>query len=340
VSRILHVVPSHVYDFTYQGSFKDVIGRESFLGRLSDRYRKVVVPADDPRLIQNTLGVEDVKHALLEYSSNPRILGYLRKRYPECFIAIRAINIEPLQLLHNHRLSGGHDHPRLVYGMMRLFLTDLACMRHADAIYPISEWEMTRYWSVLPGRAKPKWLPYFAPDRVLGLYSDTADRDTIACLPGRIGGYPRSRDMVRAFVRFAVRTRQLTDRYKYSITGDDIQNADLEIPPFIDLPGLVPDIAQFISSVRAVAILSPFGYGFKTTIVDAIANGCTPLLHSALFGRTPAIIREHCIEVRSLDTPSLLEVLRGLSGRRQATGVNDALRTTSFAILREAFGCP
>jgi hypothetical protein len=223
---------------------------------------------------------------------------------------------------------------------MRLFLADLVCMRTADAIYPISEWETRKYWSALPGRAKPKWLPYFAPDRVVRQHSDTAPRDTIACLPGRVREYPRSQDMIVAFVRFAERARQLTDRYRYSITGDDIPNAGLDVPSFINLPGLVPDIAHFMSSVRAVAILSPFGYGFKTTITDALANGCIPLLHSTLFNRTPAIIRPFCVEVRSLDPPSVLQVLGRLDTPCGASGVNDQLRAISFGILREAFGCP
>ncbi len=340
MTATVHVIPSHVYSFRYQGSFKDVVGRESFFASCCDDYLKVVVADDDPSLVEVATRYVAPQHVLIEYSTHPRILGYLRARYPRSFIAVRALNIEPLQLLANYASPRRQGPLKLIYGMARLVLSDLACMRRADAVYPISEWETEKYWRRLPGGAHLEWLPYFAPASVVGVGTGSQPRDIIACLPGRVMGYPRSRDMVRHFVHFAERLRRVTTRYRFVITGEDVAGAGLNLPDYITLVGHVPDIAHFMTSVRAIGMLSPLGHGWKTTITDALANGCLPLLHATLFRRTPAIIRELCVEVGSLEDSSLAGILRRIENPPTASDVNDRLRSMSFDILARAFDCP
>jgi hypothetical protein len=336
MSSLLHVVPSHVYAFPYQGSCKDVYGRESFFASACLDYRKVLVAGDDPEGIEAATRQMSPGGVFLEYTNTPRVLTFLRRRFPESFIAVRAHNLEPLQLLANHGL--GRDLPRVVYGMLRLLSADLQCRRKANAVYPISEWEAKRYWRLLPGRAVVQWLPYFSASQAATAEPD-GERDTIACLAGRIRDYPRSRDMALRFIRFAAALRRVTDRYRYVITGDDVASAGLALPPWMGTPGLVPDIGGFMGSLRAVAMLSPLGYGFKTTIVDALSHGSVPLLHPAQLKRVPAIVRGHCVGVSSLDPSDLRTILERIEGVPDAAHVNATLRRISCETLSSAFGC-
>ncbi len=72
---------------------------------------------------------------------------------------------------------------------------------------------------------------------------------------------------------------------------------DKEVPlsENIELDKSVKNPYELLCRVRAVAVLTPLGFGMKTTIVDALAAGCHVLVHPRLALKIPMGLREKCI---------------------------------------------
>ncbi|MGH9823579.1 MAG: polysaccharide deacetylase family protein [Blastocatellia bacterium] len=332
---ILHVVPKAFRLCTYDGTYKDIIGRVRFFESSGADYRQVAVTGDDPSELDECLRDFTPTNVLVEYTYFRNIVKSLRERLPEALIAARAHNIEPLQHFENHGLFPKRGPAWLIYGMLRLFISDFRVRRTADAIFPISDWEARAYWWRLPGRSAVKWLPYFAPDFVLGKPGKVRKQEIIACLPGR-ADHTRNRDMVECFIKFCEVAAKLNPALRFIITGD-LTNSGIKVPRYIELPGLVDDIAEFLAPVKAVAVLSPLGYGFKTTIADALANGCYALVHPIHYEHGPAEIKEGCVPVGSVTPGAVAEVIERISEPLEDSSVNDRLRERAFDVLTRDF---
>jgi hypothetical protein len=332
---MLHVVPEAIRYCTHDGTYKDIIGRVQFFETSGIDYKQVMISADDPSQLDQSLKQFSPTHVLLEYTYYRNVLNSLRERLPKAFIAARAINIEPLQHFANHGLFPKRGSLWLLYGMLRFFLSDLAHRRKADMIYPISEWESRMYWRRLPGKSRVKWLPYFPPDFVVGRSSTLAKQNMIACIPGR-ADHPRNRDAVRRFIGFAEIAKRMLPDYRFVITGD-LTDCGIAIPDYFELPGLVDSIAEFLAPVRAVAVLSPLGYGFKTTIADAQANHCYALVHPLQLNRGPAILRDGCLPVETLTGSAVARALEQIGRPFPDSPACAFLRDRALNTLREDF---
>src|SRR5262249_44822965 len=110
--------------------------------------------------------------------------------------------------------------------------------------------------------------------------------------------------------------------------------------PLPDTVGLdpVPDPWDVLGRVRAVAVLTDLGYGFKTTVVDALAAGCHVLVTPRLARKLPPIVREHCIVTSPSDPESVRRA--GIAVTSPPTGVlvNEALRLHAVETARRLFG--
>jgi len=321
--------------YAFQGSYKDVMGRVAFFEKNKQEYRLVEISADEPLNIESVLKNYYPTHILMEYSHHIRILLYLRQKYPDAFIAMRSHNIEPLQLMSQSAFTAKKT-PRLLYGALRMFYAELLYKQKADVIYSINEWEVEHYWSQLPGRAVVKWLPYFAPDFILRGRTPEKVRSVIACTPGKMSS-PRQRDMIKNFIAFAGIARCSFPQYSYVITGD-YSDSDMKIPDFIRLSGMIDDMGGFLSTAKAVAILSPIGYGFKTSISDALANGCCCLLHPTIYDHTPSILRQGCAAVDSLSIQSINKAMESIENSSGFSDIDAQMRHNAFSILDNDFG--
>ena len=65
---------------------------------------------------------------------------------------------------------------------------------------------------------------------------------------------------------------------------DNIELIENEIKPF-----------ELLCKTQTVAVITPLGFGMKTTIVDALAAGCQYLIHPKLAKRLPDKLRMKCI---------------------------------------------
>lgn len=337
MNRILHIIPEQVFAYIDQGSYKDVIGRVRFFENGQHDYRQLVISDDLPAHLDGMLETFTPTHILVEYTHFHRLLNHIRAVLPQAFVAVRAINIEPLQHFDNHGFFSRQGPAKLFYGMLGLFRSDISCRRHADVIYPISAWEKDMYWRWLPGRSQVRWLPYFTPEFQIHDDNGAEKQDIIACLPGTTGDlFRRSRDMVCNFIAFAQLAREIAPNYKFIISGD-LSKSGLAIPEYISLPGLIADLPGFLRRIRAVAMLSPLGYGFKTTIADALANRSYPLLHPSHYKRSPNVLKDYCIEVKTLNKPLVARILDRINKPFPDLQVNNILRDSSFATLQQDF---
>lgn len=286
---ILHLIPEAILLNTFHGAYKDVLSRMKRLERRPD-YLRIPVRADDPDEMERLLHDHRPDQLLFEYTQSVRMVRRARALRPDIQIAVRAHNVEPLQHVDNYGWFGKKGPAWMLYGMMRLLGMDTQMKRLADVILSINEWENRVYWNLLPGRAKVEWLPYITPEHLLPANPEPfATRNIIACLPTSLENR-KSRDLVLRFYRFARRLRQHGCDDSFMITGD-LSGWDLPGCLEVTQVGFVENLADFMGRCRAVCMLSPLGYGFKTTMADAMAAGAHVIAHPALIRRSPNIIR-------------------------------------------------
>ncbi len=193
-------------------------------------------------------------------------------------VIYRATNAEGLHALSRWRASGFRE---------AIWARDAARYLKRDAaiargwrILAISHWEVRHYWRRLP-RAQVEHLPYvrlslpairaweIRPRRIVSMQA-AGSEDPIA---------RRNR------LEFEIFARSVAPDSGYECWQS---------------PGIRADQSTFdqatqLLSARAVAILGPYGYGVKTTIVDAAAHGCWSIVHPALWARIPAELRKSCV---------------------------------------------
>lgn len=298
---ILHIAPSHVDNRPGQGSHKDVAARKAWFRASGHDYRYVSVHGDDVAQLAQVLMECRPTHVLIEYSYYPRIVRHMRRRFPQAVIGIRSHNIEPLQ----HWTVADFERPmdvlRTVYTCVRLFFGDLVVAWTADTILSISPFEVRRYWPLLGVGHKVRWLPYLPPPEFREAPTPQP-RTVIACVPGVTS--TRTRDQVNRFAQFAQAARRQGWTEHFQITGN-VTGWKVRLTPEAQTIGFVDDLPTFYRGVAAAAILSPLGYGFKTTLADAIWCGARAIVHPAIYAEMPEELKPHCMVLASVDPKSL-----------------------------------
>ena len=341
---IVHAIPEGVFSSTYHGSYKDTVSRIRVLEQSGSEYRQVRLTRDNPETALAALPEHDNIWVLVEYSHFPRIVRALRQRLPKAFVAVRNHNIEVCQHLANHGWWPRRGPLWMLYGMARLFSADLTCKRYADAIYSISDWENRVYWNRLPGKARVEWLPYYCPDHLLPVRhprvpiergQDEGDRKIIACLPTSQKNR-KSWDLVTRFLTLAERARMEGAPYQFTVTGD---LADWNLPesPHVTYTGLIDDLTALLQRSVAVCQLSPLGYGFKTTMGDAVAHGGYVLAHPALARRCPPMLQPAVIPVDTTKPQTIDDALERLKDPFPVPEVNDTFRNINHRLLTQDF---
>jgi len=228
-------------------------------------------------------------------------------------MVLRTVNAEAFQ----HWLRAGKDWTRLrglprdVYGFVRLLWRDRRCAHLADALAGISPWDDARYWRCLAGRDKVFSAPYLCPWPVLlptVLPRPWVEReDRIVCLAG-------ARDVIgRAHLEgfAALARRPEWTGWQFSASQGLIGDGHDDLPENVERLGCLDEPWSLLCRAKAVAVLSPVGYGFKTTIADALAAGCHVLVHPRQHARLA--LEDRCrtlaCEPNSADLPALAATL-------------------------------
>lgn len=86
-----------------------------------------------------------------------------------------------------------------------------------------------------------------------------------------------------------------------------------------------------------MAILSDYGFGFKTKILDAILHSCYVLLTPGLYNRLPDVIKQFCLVVDPKDSNAFRRALESCLNPFPEVDANALLRSQAFAALDKAF---
>lgn len=296
--NVLHIVPETVLANEHQGAYKDVFSRTRWLQAHAGCYQQRAVAGDDPAIADGWPLDPPPTHILFEYSRFPRLLARLQAAHPRAKLLVRTHNIEPLQHLDNWGWRPPRGTLWLLYGLGRLLRQDMACARKADAILSINEWEDGVYWKWLAVRARVEWLPYVCPEQLIPRQPmPYENRTLIACVPTSKKNR-KSWDLVVRFCELARQMKRLGGPEEFVVTGR-LDGWGLPPCPEVTFAGFIEDLSGLLGRCRAVAMPSPLGYGFKTTLGDAFAAGAHALVHPRLVQRSPAMIRPYLIPVDS-----------------------------------------
>lgn len=302
--KVLHVIPDAVLRNESVGAFKDVLSRRRWLEERAAWYEQMVAEKDDPALAARVRHGTAPTHILVEYTLFPRLTAALGQTCPEAKLLVRAHNIEPLQHLDNSGLRPPRGRLWLLYGMARLFRQDVASARRASELLSINEWEVEAYWRRIVGRSRATWLPYVCPSERFPVDAlPYAERNLVVCVPTSQKNR-KSWDLVARFLQMARTMAALGSRDVFVVTGN-LSGWGLPACPEVTFTGFVEDLSELLGRSRAVALLSPLGYGFKTTIADAWAAGAHVLAHPDLARRNPRAVARHLIPLDSDNSRSV-----------------------------------
>ncbi|NCD22825.1 MAG: hypothetical protein EOL90_07805 [Spartobacteria bacterium] len=249
------------------------------------------------------------------YTFWPEAMEELKRRCPRARIVLRTVNAEALQ----HWTRAKKDWrkwrglPRDAYGFLRLLARDWRCGRAADALAGISPWDDDRYWRRLAGRNKVRHVPYVSPWSSLRPETKPLAwerrEDVVLCLAGTRDAIGRAH--VAGFAALAVRPEFSGWRFQLSAGfGDDSRDV---LPPAVERLGRIEDPWERLCRVKAVALLSPLGYGYKTTVADARAAGCHVLVHPRQHRRLPRDEQPFCISVDPADSDDVRRAVARLA---------------------------
>jgi hypothetical protein len=94
---------------------------------------------------------------------------------------------------------------------------------------------------------------------------------------------------------------------------------------------------DLLCTVRALAVITPLGFGFKTTIVDALAAGCHVFVHPTVARRLPGNLRSHCIEFSPDKSVDISALVQKLNEEPQGRYINQDLFAQAERELKRAF---
>ena len=290
------------------GQWKDLQGIRIVLGQLAAEWREFRF--DERNLGELIAQIGDSESTVIWYYTFwPEAMEELKRRCPRVRIVLRTVNAEAFQ----HWTRAGKDWrrlrglPRDVYGCLRLLWRDRRCCRAADALAGISAWDDAHYWARLAGRSKVETVPYACPWPALlpdvRPASWSAREHAIVCLAGTRD--PIGRSHVAGFTALARRPELSGWRFASS---DGFMDASGDaLPAHVERLGRIGEPWDQLCKVQAVAVLSPLGYGYKTTVADALAAGCQVLVHPRQYVRLSC---EEQTRILAVDPDSEADVCR------------------------------
>lgn len=341
--RVLHVVVDSVQDPSQRdlGSTKDVRGRTQYF---SARGIPVVEVAHGRsrrafNAVLRDVDPQQFSDLFVEFPLDWRAFKAIKETAPATRIHARSENAELLHRLDWARAS--RDEPRLAVRLVaraaRNALNEFRVGQQADDVLPISEWEAKHYWTKLVPRQKIRYLAYYVPDAYRVAPRDPsvrAQESLCVCLTSTKSN-PLIVDALRNFDR-AVRDLPVpvAEGWRFAATGPV---EDVPLGPRIVRMGLVPSLDDVLRQARLVALLSDYGYGFKTKLLDAIAAGSRVAVTPKLWSRMPRSLDPWVLRVDLAEPGSFAAALEAAAADLPAGDPNRALREQHDAVLDALF---
>lgn len=341
---LVHLVPEFVERRYAAGHWKAVQAIDQLVADLSVPCHRTVFCPESPATVVAEID-PGTGGVILEYTWWPALQAELRRRLPACRLYVRAVNAEALQ--HGHR-SGlawvpTFGNTRTLYGCMRLALRDWSARRHSDGVLGISAWDNRHYWARLPARPPVFDVPYCSPWPALRPSVRPVawpDReDVVLCLAGERDAIGRSSvSGLCALFRHVAGSGEFNSWTFAATPGLGMGVAADGVPDGVERRTGIDQPWDTLCASKAVAVLTPLGFGTKTTIVDALAAGCHVLVHPRLAQRLPCVVRDRCLVVDPESPPPVADLARMLEEVPAEQDVNEAQRAIARQALARCMG--
>jgi hypothetical protein len=344
--KILHVLPDTAGDprQRFLGSTKDLRGRTEYFRQRGFEVVEMIVPVrKDAALVKLLSSRNDLagfQAVFIELPIYPGAIRYLSLHHPGIRVLVRAINAEFFHQIH-YILSGlkhGYWKRSARYALTsfhRLY-QDIACSRRAYRLLSISEWETKGYWRLIAGKGKTLTVPYFVPGEYIEKGASVPKSDICVCLQSTI----MNSFLADSAVNFHKVLRGLgtgMPEWSFYMTGGNPPEPSSPLPRLI-ATGVLESPFELLARARAMALLSDYGLGFKTKILDAVLQKCFVLITPGLYSRLPEILRPFCIMVDPARPDSFRRALAACSQPFPVADANASLRAQAFAALDIALG--
>ncbi|MBI4605409.1 MAG: glycosyltransferase [Planctomycetes bacterium] len=345
--KLLHVIFSSVVkpQDRFLGTTKDVRGHTQYLRERGIEHEELVLPVRKERCFREALEKLDPSRfdvVLTEGTYYPSVVRDLKRRHPRLRILMRGINAELLHWLHSAHAALRFDNLRRVlfdlYGAAAFGLADLRCGWHADCVLSICEWEARRYWRWATTRARVVNVPYFLPDEYLRDIPQVHEKvPRLVCMMTTKADRPFLVDAARSLYRLVGALDGGEPEWSFSITGD-FKGERLPPCPRVKVEGFLENPLELLAASRAVALLSDYGFGFKTKLLEALACGCRLLVTRKLFSRLPPPVQRYSIVVDPRSVGSFREALARCKSPFPQGDPNRELRQEAYAALDGLLG--
>ena len=343
--KLLHVFFSSVVNprHRFLGTTKDIRGRTQYFEERGIDYEELILKVRKEKYFLRGLeriSPEEFDVALIEGTYFPETVLFLRKNYPHLRILMRGINAEIYHWTHSAHAALFFDtFHRVLFdlkGGLKFGLSDILCAHRAHYILPIAAWETRFYWRFLATSRRVVTMPYFLPDSYLkSIPASRLKKPQCVCMMTTKAGRPFLVDAARNLYRLVNRLGK--SDWNFCITGD-FESERLPPCPRVEVKGVLENPLELLAESRAVALLSDYGFGFKTKLLEAICCGCMVLVTKKLYARLPRPVKKYCIIVDARSDQSFLEALDRCMEPFPGGDANTALRDEAYAALDTVLG--
>jgi hypothetical protein len=342
-AEVLVLAPTLFESYYGGGNWKDVRGLNLLLSALSRPPRLHTFDPGHPDAVGEALMASTTD--VVVYSTWwPDLLRRLRQRAPWIRLHVRTANAEAFQHWHRSKMEMAHawESARVIYGVIRLAARDSGCRRLADTLLGISEWDNRHYWDRLPGRATVFDVPYVSPWPELRPQVQPqpwpSRRPVVLSMPGASDAIGLAAQQNFKWLAESFAAAGLGGRWEFAVSPrwGESERAQPALPLRLYPGPFEPWDA--LCAVRAVAVLTPFGFGAKTTLFDAIAAGCHVLLDARLLPRIPQALRPRCIPLHCGEAIDAAALERRLNAPPESEDLHPAIRRQALSGLKSALG--
>jgi hypothetical protein len=339
---IIHAIPSSINSREYgAGNWKAVEANRLALEWAGLNVKAIGYELSKPETIRPHINGE-TRHILIEYSLWPDFLKMFRVQYPLLKVYIRTHNAEAYQ--HLHRAADDfRDYCNLGIWRrcMELLWRDVRCRQRADMLLGISEWDNANYWKWLPGGSPIRYLPYFSPWPYLRSQVKAEPWDLRKRAILSMGGNfdPSGNANVANFDMLAMKLSSiLQNEWSFVLTWWSQWHQ--RVPDVSNKVDVLRECAEpwdLLCQVRALAVLTPLGFGFKTTIMDGLAAGCHVIVHPRLARRLPHQVRELCLVCDPSCDDDVARLENSLSSEPERNNINQQSQEMAVDVFRSTF---
>ena len=340
---ILHAIPSFISARDYgAGNWKAVEATRIALRRTGLPVRTVQFDWRDPGTVMPQVTPE-IRHLLVEYSGFPNLLRQLQQTHPNVGLHVRAHNAEAYQFFQRATGNGirSYASPRVWSKWLRLLWRDARCRQAADTLMGISEWDNGHYWHWLWGKAAVRYFPYHSPWPYLR--AEVAPRPwalrqrAMVSMGGNFD--PSGMANVGNFEQLALKiSGVLGHDWSFLLTWwSQWHQAVPKVAARVEVLRDCREPWDLLCQVRALAVLTPLGFGLKTTVVDGLAAGCHVIVHPRLARRLPRQVADLCYVCAPSRAEDVTRLAGMLSTAPKTHRLNQQLCDTAVDVLRSAF---